>query len=272
MMEQVPFQLATLYTGQKLPSLCIVEPKFDGIRLLVIVRTTEIEVLSRRGKRVPHIEDLLAQRCRMPVNIVLDTELFVSDWNLSMSIFQKKELAPKSILWVFDGFTISEMMSRKTPILIERKKRLDKWLQAVYCPHIKRVDYQLVGSEKVFDLYRASLKSGFEGIIVKDPYSTYQFGQRTTHWLKIKPKDYETLLCIGVEPGTGKNKNRLGALILKRPDGSTLKVGSGFTDKEREILWRNPPIGKYVEIELTVSKQKKSKAIFPVFVRVREDL
>jgi len=84
----------------------------------------------------------------------------------------------------------------------------------------------------------------------------------------------QTYKVVGVEAGTGKYTHVLGALIVQDRNGTTFKVGGGFTDKQRKEFWedRNSLIGQCVEVVLFPSKQKTSKASFPVFLRFRPDL
>jgi len=86
-----------------------------------------------------------------------------------------------------------------------------------------------------------SLDAGHEGIMLKNPESTYTPGRRGKNWLKRKP-DVETLdlVVTGAEWGEGRRANVLGTFLLSAPtdDGyATLgKVATGITDEELEDL------------------------------------
>ncbi|MFC7115231.1 ATP-dependent DNA ligase LigA [Natronoarchaeum sp. GCM10025703] len=82
-----------------------------------------------------------------------------------------------------------------------------------------------------------ALAAGHEGIMLKDPDSTYSPGRRGKHWLKRKP-DVETLdlVVTGAEWGEGRRATFLGTFLLSaRTAGGyeTLgKVATGITDEE----------------------------------------
>jgi len=93
--------------------------------------------------------------------------------------------------------------------------------------------------EAVADAEREALDAGHEGIMLKDPDSTYSPGQRGKHWLKRKP-DVETLdlVVTGAEWGEGRRANQYGTfrVAVRRADGEGYapvgKVATGITDEE----------------------------------------
>ncbi|GAB3665943.1 ATP-dependent DNA ligase LigA [Halopiger thermotolerans] len=82
-----------------------------------------------------------------------------------------------------------------------------------------------------------ALEAGHEGIMLKNPDSTYSPGRRGKHWRKRKP-DVETLDCVvtGAEWGEGRRANFLGTFELSVRDGDDLetvgKVATGITDEK----------------------------------------
>jgi len=82
-----------------------------------------------------------------------------------------------------------------------------------------------------------ALAAGHEGIMLKDPESTYSPGDRGKHWRKRKP-DVETLdlVVTGAEWGEGRRANFLGTFELgARTDDGYATVGNvatGITDEQ----------------------------------------
>jgi len=82
-----------------------------------------------------------------------------------------------------------------------------------------------------------ALETGHEGIMLKNPDSTYSPGRRGKHWRKRKP-DVETLDCVvtGAEWGEGRRATFLGTFELSVQTGDTLetvgKVATGITDEK----------------------------------------
>ncbi len=108
---------------------------------------------------------------------------------------------------------------------------------------------------------------GGEGLMMRRPGSLYEAG-RSWSLLKIKNfRDAEGVV-VGHQPGEGRHRGRLGALLLELPDGTRFAVGTGFSDAERE---QPPALGELV----TFRYQELSEAgvpRFPTYVGVRIDM
>ncbi|MFC4437690.1 MULTISPECIES: ATP-dependent DNA ligase LigA [Natrialbaceae] len=140
-----------------------------------------------------------------------------------------------------------------------------------------------------------ALEAGHEGIMLKDPDSTYSPGRRGKNWRKRKP-DVETLDCVvtGAEWGEGRRATFLGTFELSVRDGDDLetvgKVATGITDEKLAELTEllEPHIaaeqGQVVELEPEVVFEVGYEEIqssptyssgyalrFPRFVGVRSD-
>jgi bifunctional non-homologous end joining protein LigD len=90
-------------------------------------------------------------------------------------------------------------------------------------------------------LLSATEQQGLEGVIAKRLDSTYQPGQRTPSWLKIKNTSRQEVVVGGWVPGDGKRRDRIGALLVgvREDDGSLRhvgRVGTGFTEAELDRL------------------------------------
>lgn len=79
-----------------------------------------------------------------------------------------------------------------------------------------------------------SREHGLEGIVAKRLTSTYQPGQRSRAWVKIKNVRTQEVVVGGWTPGNGRRAGGIGALLLGVPGANGLdyagKVGTGFTD------------------------------------------
>ena len=99
---------------------------------------------------------------------------------------------------------------------------------------------------------------GCEGLVLRGPKG---------EWLKVKPSETYDVRVTGYEEGEGKHAGRLGALVTTKG-----KVGTGFSDEEREALWadRENLTGRLVEVScmhLTADGQFRH----PAFERFRDD-
>jgi DNA ligase 1 len=75
-------------------------------------------------------------------------------------------------------------------------------------------------------------------------------------------------VVTGHQAGAGRHKGRLGALLVRLPDGTDFAIGTGFSDRERE----NPPA---IGATVTFRYQELSEAgvpRFPSWVGIRHDV
>lgn len=86
------------------------------------------------------------------------------------------------------------------------------------------------------------LRSGGEGVMLREPGSAYVAGRSAT-LLKVKRFLDAEARVVGHQPGTGRHKGRLGAVLVKLADETHFAVGTGFTDAQREDP---PPIGSTI--------------------------
>jgi DNA ligase 1 len=97
-----------------------------------------------------------------------------------------------------------------------------RWLEHVPCDGIDHLREELARVEGL----------GGEGLMLRRPGSKYEVG-RSSSLLKVKTFHDAEARVIDREPGTGKNKGRLCALVCELADGVRFNVGTGFSDAER---------------------------------------
>lgn len=74
-----------------------------------------------------------------------------------------------------------------------------------------------------------------DGVVVKDLSAAYN----AKPWIKVKPSDLADCIVLQVDPGTGKYRESLGAIVVQTPEGKQVRVGSGFSDWERRWIWNH---------------------------------
>ena len=85
--------------------------------------------------------------------------------------------------------------------------------------------------------------------------------------LKLKLQLDTEAIVIAHLPGKGKYVGKLGALLVEAQDGIRFKLGTGFSDAQRE----NPPaIGSTITYTY-LDKTKNGKPKFASFLRVRNE-
>ena len=123
------------------------------------------------------------------------------------------------------------------------------------------------GVEHLDEALRKVEALGGEGLMLRRPGSRYVQGRSET-LLKVKTFHDAEARVVGHQAGSGRHKGRLGALQVVLANGTRFKVGTGFTDAQRE----DPPaVGETITFryqELT----KDGVPRFPTFVGVRHDV
>ena len=278
---------------KKMVGNVIVEPKLDGVRVIVIcdVDKDEVKLFSRNGKELsnfPEInkqfDDMLDQ---MGESMVFDGEVMSDDFQTLMREIHRKGGAKTkdAKLNLFDCLPLSEFKNgganSVNDTILFRKKMLESFN---YGPNINLVEYVKMnlsdedGQKQFADYNKMCIDRGFEGIMVKPVNGIYEC-KRSTLWLKVKPFIEVSLTVKDTEEGTGRNVGKLGALIVEgKDDGKFIKtnVGSGLTDSDRETYWKakDKLIGQIVEIRADAITQNQNakdewSLRFPRFLRFR---
>lgn len=260
-------QLCHGWDGREIKFPILVEPKLDGLRCYI----REGEAYSRMHKRlnnIEHISKLLSKHA-----FVFDGEIMARNWNDTITVVHTKYSvdAKDAVFHVFDMIPLDEWReSFSSQPQLARTQQLRKLITPENVPFIRPVECKVASNmDEINFLYQYYLKQGYEGIVIKEPSTTYRF-RRHRSWQKIKPNLTEEFECIDVLPGTGKYIGMLGALLVSVA-GATCGVGTGFTDQQRTELWQSPPIGKKIEVRYQ-EKTQDGVLRFPSFVRVRSDL
>lgn len=113
---------------------------------------------------------------------------------------------------------------------------------------------------------QAVLAVGGEGLMLRRADAPYAAG-RSAAMLKLKPLHDAEAVVIGHEPGRGKHAGRLGALRVRTDDGREFRLGTGFSDAERDAP---PPLGARVTYTHNGSTADGLPR-FARFLRVRPD-
>ncbi len=105
---------------------------------------------------------------------------------------------------------------------------------------------------------------GGEGLIVRKPNALYVQG-RSREILKVKSYlDTEAVVIAHIQ-GTGRNQGRMGSLLVELPDGTRFKIGTGFSDVQRD---HPPPVGSTITFKY-YGLYTSGIPRFPSFLRIR---
>lgn len=171
----------------------------------------------------------------------------------------------------FDSPTPHTTYRYRREILNQFSQRIDDTEGAV---NVLPVLYHGTDQSKISELLEQMVREDKEGLMINTdvPY------RRTRHRGILKVKRFYTmdLPIVRCEEGTGRLEGTLGAFVLKYK-GNEVKVGSGFTDDQREYFWKNKDnlTGVLCEVKYKEISQDKGTGLdslqFPVFVGLRTD-
>ncbi|MRN38582.1 ATP-dependent DNA ligase [Neisseria sp. N95_16] len=270
----------------------LMSPKLDGIRC--IVRDGVAYSRSNKPIRNEYIQQIFQKHKEVLNN--LDGELIVGEvtsddvYRTTNSAVMSIEGEPEFTFYIFDDISnptlpftqrLNNLKSRQLPsfaVILEQSAASD-------CEEVFKYEAYVTGL-------------GYEGVILKDPNGVYKNGRSTVKesgMLKLKRFTDAEAVCIGYgelyrnnntafknELGhTARSKeseglvpaNTLGYLLCRTLEGVDFKVGTGFSQAERDSLWQSPDdlIGKLVKYKYFDVGIKEAPR-HPVFLGFRDEI
>ncbi len=148
-----------------------------------------------------------------------------------------------------------------------RAKRIVEIVKAANIPQLKAVkQYHVKDEAELNQQLKKMVVAGGEGLMLHRADAAYVTG-RSNVLLKLKVLYDAEAKVIEYIAGKGKYKGKLGALLVETPDGIRFKLGTGFSDAQRE----NPPaIGSLVTYTYR-DVTKKGKPKFASFLREHKE-
>lgn len=273
----------------------ILTEKLDGVRCVLINNSlTGPKFYSRQGQLIEQLVELEEEAKNLPYGYVYDGELLLDNklkldskdlYRATVKVTGADKEKRDLIFNVFDMLPIGDFQDG----ICEKSAELRKnELSNIICPNgfsqfkfIKEVSVLYQGDDKhaIEEHLNRITNAGGEGVMINIASAPYEC-KRTKGLLKVKKMQTADVRVIALEPGTGKNYNKLGALKVEfiGPDGNiyTCSVGSGLTDDDRERFWNAPELidGKIIEIqyfEISSNQNGTYSLRFPVFKWIRED-
>lgn len=276
-------QLAESFGKKTIPNneYFYVTTKLDGFRILAVPNENgTYEFYTRKGEVYEGL-DHLQEECQLIGQgvFVLDGELIARNddnltsgdlYKITTKIARKKGKTPDKAKLQFHCFDIVEVnefkQGKSYPTYHMRRTLLDNLFEE------HKLDlYNLI---KVEVLYRGEDQSmiptiaknleeqGYEGAMINIGKSYYEC-KRHAGILKVKSFKDADVYVTGVYEGTGRNKGRLGGIVIQYLYNGELyecECGSGFTDAHRNTFWENPELitGRVIEIQFfEVTKNEK---------------
>lgn len=231
------------------------EPKHDGIRAQLHFTPEKVSLYSRDLRTLDgEFPELIAAAKNLPASCILDGELIAYAEGKQLSFFDlQKRLGRKrhqGDLFLGEAvpvrFIAFDLLSYEGQDLLDSSYRERRTLLedlGLKEPFHLIEKYEAADLDTIAQLFKASLAQGNEGLIAKDPDSSYSPGRRGKSWLKLKGV-MPTLDCvvIAAQQGHGRRAEVLSDYTFAVRDertGTLATLGkaySGLTDEEIEDL------------------------------------
>lgn len=242
-----------------------VDPKYDGTRMVAVLKDGVCTLWSRTRKRInslPHIESAIETHFGPNVSIVLDGEAFSYDYRNNfedlLSFIRQEE--PKKGHEVVD-YHIYDLPSHPGTF---NKRHQDLYRLLDNAPRpLVRVERHLANShEEVMALHEKNLALEYEGSMVRGD-GPYEGGKRSYFLQKLKNFEDREYAITGAEEGRGKDTGTVGAFVCRTPEGKEFKARLKATYERRRELFENSK--QWRGLLLTVTYQNLTSDGIPRF-------
>ena len=236
----------------------LISEKYDGVRAFWDGK----QLITRQGNVISAPTWFTKNLPKMQ----LDGELWLSRGQFDALSGTVRKDIPADADWQKITYQIFELPNAAATFEA-RAKRIVEVVKSANLKHLKAVAQFRLADEKSLKIkLNQVVKNGGEGLMLHLASAEYVTG-RSDVLLKLKPLYDAEATVIAHTSGRGKYKGKLGALVVETPEGIRFKLGTGFTDSQRE----NPPkIGSLVTYTYK-DKTKNGKPKFARFLRQRQE-
>lgn len=258
------------------------QPKLDGVRCVARIVNGKVELLSRKGKQILHLQHIreeVKELLKGKEEMILDGELYFHESDMPQNKkFEMISGAARSTrtkphpeelriqYWVFDIVDTEK-------IWFDRDYELDILFKDKEMEYIVRVETELVLCEEdMLEHHRRWTEEGFEGTIVRDEKLMYIPGKRSRMLLKYKDFEDAEYRIVDVLKSEGGTEDGAAIFELETDNGTEFTCRPMGTIEERRKMYKKKK--EYIGKLLTVKYQGMSEdgvPRFPVGKSVRDE-
>ena len=250
--------LAESWTDDINPTGYLLSEKLDGVRAFWDGK----QFFSRQGNRF-HAPSWFT--VGLPLE-PLDGELWIArkSFQRTLSVVKRQD---ESVLWNELRFLVFDAPADES--VFEKRLELIDTIMEINRPPFAQAHRHIVcnGRDHLQDELARVESLGGEGLMLRQPGSIYAAGRSST-LLKVKRFHDAEARVVGYEPGKGRHKGRMGALLVEMANGVQFAIGTGFTDGQRS---QPAPIGSTVTFKYQELTDRGAPR-FASYVGIRADL
>ncbi len=211
-----------------------VSEKYDGLR----ARWDGQRLLTRGGETIAAPVWFTAGWPAVP----LDGELWAGRGRFEEALSTVRRQTPDEAAWRRIRFMVFDLPAHQGSFN-ERIAAYHGVVQQIDQAWVQAVKQERVASHAaLMARLDRMVGDGGEGLMLHRGDALYRTA-RDDSLLKVKTHEDAEARVIGHLPGKGRHEGRLGALLVETPAGVRFRLGTGFTDAQRE---RPPAVGEWV--------------------------
>jgi DNA ligase-1 len=234
---------------------CAIEYKYDGFRMIIHKKNSEIKLFTRSlenvTKQFPEVVEYIKQYVKGN-SVILDSEAvgydkktkkYTSFQHISQRIRRKYHIEKLQEELPVEVNVFDVLFYNGKSLLEEPFEKRAKLVREIVTNHPYKIisAKQIITSDenKAKEFYKEALKNNQEGVMMKNLKAPYKPGRRVGNMLKMKPEEKDLDLVItGAEYGKGKRSGWFSSFIISckgKNNGEYLevgKVGTGIVEKE----------------------------------------
>lgn len=250
-------QLANVYSDNINLTDYWVSEKYDGVRAY----WNGENLVSRQGNRFDAPDWFTAS---LP-EVELDGELWLARGKFDQLSGIVRRQSPVDSDWRGIRYMVFDLPASRM-VFDDRLKRLEQIIGQINRPHIHLVKQQKIATQALLmQKLDEIVLAGGEGLMLHRGASHYQ-AFRSDDLVKLKKYSDAEAKVIRHIPGKGKYQGMLGSVLVETADNKRFKIGSGFSDAERE---NPPPIGSWISYKY-FGLTSKGTPRFASFIRIRQ--
>lgn len=259
--------------------------KLNGVRATLY----RGQLVARSGQPYKGLEHILQAvgGWAQDTNLVLDGELTLKNkgelsdneaFRMATGILNSDDGDKSQICYtIFDVVSVDDFENANPKVTYSNRRAVLDGMDIMLntdCTQVLPVLYHGTDQRKIWELLEKMVAEDKEGLMLNTDVPYYR--NRHKGILKVKRFYSMDLPILRCEEGSGRLAGKLGAFVLDFR-GNEVKVGSGFSDEQRDTYWQKQDeiAGMLCEVKYKEISSDKNTGLeslqFPVFIRVRDD-
>lgn len=200
-------------------------------------------------------------------SVPMDGELWAGRGQFEQALSTVRQQIPDDDAWRAIRFMVFDLPTHGGPFT-QRILAYQQLVNTLAQPWVQAVPQEKINTHADLMVRLDNMvNSGGEGLMLHRGDALYR-AVRSDDLLKVKTHEDAEARVTGYVPGQGKYAGLMGALLVQTTDGRRFRLGSGFTDAQRQ---QPPVLGTWVTYRFR-GLHASGLPRFASFLRVRDDM